>query len=51
MDTHFYAGGGNVVLDDCSRCELNWLDAGEFMSIARAPDRSPDPPRLFDAEN
>ena len=40
MDTHFYAGGGNVVLDDCSRCELNWLDAGELMTIARAPDRS-----------
>lgn len=38
MDTHYYAGGGNVVIDDCSHCELNWLDAGEFMAIARAPD-------------
>src|SRR5579872_4892271 len=26
MDTHYYAGGGNVVIDDCSRCELDWLD-------------------------
>jgi LSD1 subclass zinc finger protein len=42
MDTHYYAGGGNVVIDDCSRCELNWLDAGELMAIARAPDHSLD---------
>jgi Zn-finger nucleic acid-binding protein len=40
MDTHYYAGGGNVVIDDCSRCELNWLDAGELMSIVRAPGHS-----------
>ena len=43
MDTHYYAGGGNVVIDDCSRCELNWLDAGELMAIAHAPDHSPEP--------
>jgi Zn-finger nucleic acid-binding protein len=42
MDTHYYAGGGNVVIDDCSRCELNWLDAGELMAIAHAPDHSQD---------
>ncbi len=42
MDTHYYAGGGNVVIDDCSRCELNWLDAGELMAIAHAPDHSLD---------
>jgi Zn-finger nucleic acid-binding protein len=40
MDTHYYAGPGNVVIDDCPRCELNWLDAGELMSIARAPDHA-----------
>ena len=40
METHFYCGGGNVVIDDCERCELNWLDAGELMSIAHAPDHS-----------
>jgi Zn-finger nucleic acid-binding protein len=28
------------VIDDCSRCELDWLDAGELMSIVRAPDHS-----------
>jgi Zn-finger nucleic acid-binding protein len=40
MDTHFYAGPGNVILDDCSRCELNWLDEGELRTIAHAPDHS-----------
>ena len=38
MDTHYYAGGGNVIIDDCSRCEWNWLDAGELMAIVHAPD-------------
>jgi Zn-finger nucleic acid-binding protein len=48
METHFYTGGGNVVIDDCERCELNWLDAGELVTIARAPDHSVDEygPRL-----
>jgi len=43
MDTHYYCGPGNVVIDDCSRCELDWLDAGELASIARAPDHSYTP--------
>lgn len=38
MDTHYYAGPGNVVIDTCSRCFLNWLDHGELMRIALAPD-------------
>lgn len=38
MDTHYYGGPGNIVIDDCARCELNWLDAGELMAIVRAPD-------------
>lgn len=38
MDTHFYEGPGNVVIDDCSRCYLNWLDKGEMMKIVHAPD-------------
>lgn len=37
MDTHYYAGGGNAIIDDCSRCELNWLDAGELTAIVHAP--------------
>jgi Zn-finger nucleic acid-binding protein len=40
MDTHYYAGPGNVVIDDCASCELNWLDAGELQIIAHAPDHS-----------
>jgi Zn-finger nucleic acid-binding protein len=39
-DTHYYGGPGNVIIDDCSRCELNWLDNGELMTIVRAPHRS-----------
>ncbi|MGD0732723.1 MAG: zf-TFIIB domain-containing protein [Terracidiphilus sp.] len=38
MDTHFYAGPGNVVVDSCSDCSLIWLDRGELMHIAHAPD-------------
>ena len=40
MDTHYYCGPGNVIIDDCDRCELNWLDNGELMCIVRAPDHS-----------
>jgi Zn-finger nucleic acid-binding protein len=43
MDTHYYAGPGNIVIDDCASCELNWLDAGELMAIVRAPDHAYDP--------
>jgi Zn-finger nucleic acid-binding protein len=39
MDTHYYGGPGNVVMDDCSHCFLNWLDHGELMRIVEAPDR------------
>jgi Zn-finger nucleic acid-binding protein len=42
MDTHYYAGPGNIVIDDCPWCELNWLDAGELMAIVRAPDHAED---------
>jgi Zn-finger nucleic acid-binding protein len=38
MDTHFYGGPGNVVIDDCAACELNWLDKGELARIVRAPE-------------
>jgi Zn-finger nucleic acid-binding protein len=51
MDTHYYAGGGNVIIDDCSRCELNWLDAGELTAIVHAPDHSLDRRPIIDAED
>jgi hypothetical protein len=38
MDTHFYGGQGNVAIDDCAACELNWLDKGELTRIVRAPE-------------
>jgi Zn-finger nucleic acid-binding protein len=38
MDTHPYGGGGNVIMDDCENCSLNWLDYGELERIVRAPD-------------
>ena len=38
MDTHPYGGPGNVIIDDCEHCSVNWLDYGELQRIARAPD-------------
>jgi Zn-finger nucleic acid-binding protein len=38
--SHTYAGPGNVVIDSCERCLVNWLDQGELRRIALAPDRS-----------
>jgi Zn-finger nucleic acid-binding protein len=38
MDTHPYGGPGNVILDTCEHCSLNWLDYGELQRIVRAPD-------------
>jgi Zn-finger nucleic acid-binding protein len=38
MEAHFYAGPGNVVIDSCEQCDLNWLDHGELLRIARAPE-------------
>lgn len=41
MDTHFYAGPGNVILSDCERCQLNWLDHGKLQRLARATATDP----------
>ncbi len=41
MISHLYAGPGNVVIDSCERCLVNWLDAGELYRIAAAPDSPP----------
>ena len=38
MDTHPYAGPGNVIIDTCENCSLDWLDYGELQRIVRAPD-------------
>ena len=41
MTSHNYGGPGNIVMDTCERCELNWLDPGELRRIALAPDSRP----------
>jgi Zn-finger nucleic acid-binding protein len=38
MIDHPYGGPGNVVIDTCERCGVNWLDPGELRRIAMAPD-------------
>jgi Zn-finger nucleic acid-binding protein len=37
MVSHLYEGGGNVVIDTCESCQVNWLDPGELRRIAAAP--------------
>ena len=39
MVAHLYGGPGNVVIDTCERCLVNWLDSAELRRIAVAPDR------------
>ena len=38
MDTHPYCGAGNVIIDTCESCSVNWLDYGELQHVVRAPD-------------
>jgi Zn-finger nucleic acid-binding protein len=37
MSTHPYYGPGNVVVDNCGRCDVIWLDCGELAIIRDAP--------------
>ena len=39
MDVHPYGGPGNIVIDNCPHCQLNWLDSGEFQRVVQAPGR------------
>jgi Zn-finger nucleic acid-binding protein len=36
MHTHAYAGAGNIVIDNCPHCRVNWLDHGELRRVASA---------------
>jgi len=38
MDHHIYGGPGNVMIDTCEPCSVNWLDKGELQRIVSAPD-------------
>jgi Zn-finger nucleic acid-binding protein len=37
MDTYPYYGPGNLVVDNCPRCDVIWLDYGELGIITNAP--------------
>jgi len=39
MDTHRYAGPGNIIIDNCPWCALNWLDHNEVLRVALSRDR------------
>ncbi len=43
MDTHPYAGPGNIVIDNCPDCRLNWLDHNELRRVTMAPDTQLNP--------
>jgi Zn-finger nucleic acid-binding protein len=39
MIGHHYGGPGNVVIDTCERCLVNWLDQGELRRIGVAANK------------
>ncbi len=39
FDTYPHYGPGNVVIDNCTRGDLIWLDFGEMRQIVDAPGR------------
>jgi len=43
METYYYGGPGNVVIDSCEQCGFIWLDRGELNRIARAANVPPVP--------
>ena len=39
LTAHPYYGPGNVVIDNCTACDVIWLDFGELKQIVDAPGR------------
>jgi Zn-finger nucleic acid-binding protein len=39
FDTYPHLGPGSVVIDNCTRCDLIWLDFGEMQQMVDAPGR------------
>ena len=39
FDTYPHLGPGSVVIDNCTRCDLIWLDFGEMRQMVDAPGR------------
>ena len=48
METHPYAGPGNIVIDTCSSCTLIWLDHGEISQVVNAPGNDRGHPWYID---
>jgi Zn-finger nucleic acid-binding protein len=48
MMHHMYGGPGNVFIDTCETCSVNWLDQGELQRIAAAPDPAYNTPLYSD---
>jgi len=44
MNTHLNGGPGNIMIDNCEHCSLNWLDDGELQRVIGAPDRRYESP-------
>lgn len=39
FETYPHYGPGNVIIDNCTRCDLVWMDFGELRQIVDAPGR------------
>ena len=39
FETYAHFGPGNVVIDNCTRCDIIWLDFGEMRQIVDAPGK------------
>jgi Zn-finger nucleic acid-binding protein len=39
FETYPHSGPGNVVIDNCAKCDMIWLDCGEMRQIVDAPGR------------
>lgn len=46
FETYPHYGPGNVVIDNCGRCDLIWLDFGEIRTIVEAPGRDRGGPQV-----
>jgi Zn-finger nucleic acid-binding protein len=51
METHPYAGPGNIVIDTCPHCHIIWLDYGEINRVINAPGSDRGRPWYVDNED
>ena len=50
METHPYAGPGNIVIDTCPNCSIIWLDYGEINKVINAPGGDRGQPWYLDED-